>query len=137
MHVDEEGYTRVLGRTVAIDRAEYTLDLYTPLPSFGAVDTVRCGDVRLDPKSFADSPVQKSVYKDFRAPRSTSSLRSGRCDLALFGVLHAVSFPRTPHSTLSTRTPTLKPRRPKSTDPETAPHRPPRLVPLNSEPGTL
>jgi len=51
MHVDEEGYTRVLGRTVAIDRAEYTLDLYTPLPSFGAVDTVRCGEMDDDAAS--------------------------------------------------------------------------------------
>jgi polynucleotide 5'-hydroxyl-kinase GRC3/NOL9 len=55
--VDRDGYTRALGRIDAVDRAEYTLRLQTPCPSFDTVDTVCCGDVRLDPQSFADAPL--------------------------------------------------------------------------------
>ncbi len=50
----ENGFTAALGRIDAIDRGACTLTVETPLDQLDAVDTIRLGDVCLDPGTYED-----------------------------------------------------------------------------------
>lgn len=51
-----EGFVRALGRIDSIDRSECTLTVETSLDSLDAIDTIRLGDVCLDPGTYEDRP---------------------------------------------------------------------------------
>jgi polynucleotide 5'-hydroxyl-kinase GRC3/NOL9 len=52
---DSEGFTLALGIVVASELVHTTVTLYTPLPSLAGVDTIRLGDLALDPQTFRES----------------------------------------------------------------------------------
>lgn len=50
----EDGFTTALGRIDAIDRETCTLTVETPMADLDAIDTIRLGDVCLDPGTYED-----------------------------------------------------------------------------------
>lgn len=51
---DAEGFVLALGIVTACDRSRCSVEIYTPLDSLDDVDTIRLGDVALDPETFRD-----------------------------------------------------------------------------------